>query len=219
MIEIIENLGTKAWRLVAEEFVSRTEVYRSTKQCRDRWYNTLCIKSTNKGLNDSEISEILSIYDKHPGKWVKISKAIKLLTENQVKNFFYSTIRRNIRKFNKGKIGDEKICDKSLRLLGNAELKQILLAPKHIKKFYFSNKFLSREAIDFMKDTKEGISIDNEITLDLNVYTRENNEKFLAMKEIDDINEEDRYLILPEYEFKNCFEFYSDNFIEETNLE
>jgi hypothetical protein len=74
---------------------------RTSKQCKERWINYLRPDiSFNKWSKKEEILvfKYLRVYGNH---WSKIAEKLKGRTENSVKNYFYSTIRKNIRKVKK----------------------------------------------------------------------------------------------------------------------
>ena len=80
-------------KLFSENFGIRTP-----KQCRERWVNYL-----EPGISFEKYSikeqELVFMYLKiHGNHWSKIAKELKGRTENSVKNFFYSTVRKNLRR-------------------------------------------------------------------------------------------------------------------------
>ena len=67
---------------------------RNGKQCRERWVNILdpCVKIG--GWSDSDQQKIFELMKEYFTSWSKISKGLRGRTENSIKNYFYSTIRR-----------------------------------------------------------------------------------------------------------------------------
>lgn len=67
---------------------------RNGKQCRERWVNILdpCVKIG--GWSDSDQLKIFELMKENFTSWSKISNRLKGRTENSIKNYFYSTIRR-----------------------------------------------------------------------------------------------------------------------------
>lgn len=124
---------------------STYNLHRKPKQCRDRWYNNLKNGSNSRSFTNSELKKVLNLYYEIGPKWSKISKKLGTKTENQIKNYINAMVRRNIRRFNKGKFESEKIKVNSLDLLHITELKEILLAKKSKDKKWFSDISLSTD--------------------------------------------------------------------------
>ncbi|OMJ75893.1 hypothetical protein SteCoe_24872 [Stentor coeruleus] len=150
--ELVELLGEKKWVQVAKGLEENLLITRTPKQCRDRWANSLNQANSNP-FSDKEIEIILQAQEKFGNKWSKIAKLLPGRSENQVKNFMHATIRRNIRRFNKGKLETEKIKFSSLGILKNPEIREILTAKKDVKRSVLMQKFLSAEAKEIIKST------------------------------------------------------------------
>lgn len=94
---IIESMkdGTD-WKTIAKELNARnpTKVYRSAKQCRERWNNHIdpCI---NRGpwIKDHDL-KLVTCYLEIGKKWSQIAKGLSNRTENAVKNRWHSLMRR-----------------------------------------------------------------------------------------------------------------------------
>ena len=145
--DIKESCESESWSEVSTLLEQSIGIKRSAKQCRDRYFNYLTNQNVDSAWRDSEIDQLFECFLKHGTKWSLISKEIQSKNESQIKNLFYATIRRNIRKFNKGKLKNEKIILKSLSILENTEIREILTAKKNIPKHFFSNCYLSIEAL------------------------------------------------------------------------
>ncbi|OMJ71867.1 hypothetical protein SteCoe_29811 [Stentor coeruleus] len=155
--ELVKTLGEKKWVQVAKGLEESLSIFRTPKQCRDRWSN----RSSQVNpipFSDREIKIILRGQKKFGNKWSKVAKLLSGRSENQVKNFMHSTIRRNIRRFNKGKLESEKIKFSSLSLLDNLEIREILTAKKSVSKSFFMQKFLSNEAKEIIKSMHDSIT-------------------------------------------------------------
>ena len=75
---------------------------RSGKQCRERWFNHLSNEKVNNKDWTSEEEEKLFFLNKQKGnKWSEIASVFKDRTDNQVKNHYYSSLRKKIRKIRK----------------------------------------------------------------------------------------------------------------------
>lgn len=162
--DIIMNSNSRNWVTIAHKVSKKIRAERTAKQCRDRWINYLNKGIVNRSFTDFEINKLISIQKVHGNKWIKIAKELKGRTENQVKNFFHAMIRRNIRKFNKGKKNYEKLEFISMEMLSNPELRKILLAKKSVHWTVISKTKLSINALHFLESLKNS---KNETTTDL----------------------------------------------------
>ena len=145
--DIRESDESGSWSQVSKLLEESIGIRRSAKQCRDRYFNYLANNNSDSKWRDSEVDLVFNLFLKHGTKWSLISKEIQSKSESQIKNLFYATIRRNIRKFNKGKLQNEKITLNSLSILENPEIREILTAKKKVHKHFFSNCYLSSEAL------------------------------------------------------------------------
>ncbi|OMJ70430.1 hypothetical protein SteCoe_31590 [Stentor coeruleus] len=153
--DIAEKFNSKNWKIIAKNVSEKIGTIRTFKQCRDRWLNYL-----NKGINkssftDYEIDILISIQEVYQNRWIDMAKKLKGRTGNQIKNFFHAMIRRNIRKFNKGKNNDEKLEFISMKMLNNSEIRKILLAKKNVPRAIISKTKLSNDAIYYMQSLKD----------------------------------------------------------------
>ena len=75
--------------------------YRSGKQCRERWNNRL-ERHINK--DDWSLEEEKTLFTKNKlfgNKWSEISKYLNRRTDNAIKNHYYSSLRKKIRRLTK----------------------------------------------------------------------------------------------------------------------
>ena len=71
---------------------------KSSKQCRERWVNSLC-PNINKGIWSEREENILFLTQLKIGnKWSELAKLLPGRSENDIKNHFYSKLRKYIRK-------------------------------------------------------------------------------------------------------------------------
>ena len=104
MKQLVNKYGTSNWTLISNKMGK----LRNGKQCRERWYNQLnpSMKKNNWTLNEENI-----LFSKHMqlgNKWSDIASFLPGRTLNDIKNHFYSKLRKFIRKILK-QINDEKL--------------------------------------------------------------------------------------------------------------
>ena len=84
---------------------------KSGKQCRERWINFFC-PNINKGMGSEKEEKILfSTQLKIGNKWSELAKLLPGRSENDIKNHFYSKLRKYIRKICK-ELQKSKILEK-----------------------------------------------------------------------------------------------------------
>ena len=135
---LVEEIGLKKWSVVAEKLAERFNIrHRSGKQCRERWHNHLDPSIDKKPWTQEEDDLIFELHKLHKKSWSKIAESIPGRTDNSVKNRFYSTLRRNLRKYNKSRPHSQRIIGSVRTILRNPEIPEILLqehAPPRLKK-------------------------------------------------------------------------------------
>lgn len=93
LIKWVSLNGPTAWHKCSETVGTRT-----SKQCRDRWVHSKDPKILKIKWTDIEDYVIFKIYNKMGSKWTYISKLLPGRSENNVKNRFYSIIRKFVQK-------------------------------------------------------------------------------------------------------------------------
>ena len=125
---LVEQYGTKNWALVARKLA---EVYeyegRNGKQCRERWMNQVSPTVKRAAWTPEEEQTLLSGHRLYGNRWSDIAKLLPGRTDNCVKNHFYSTMRRNLRKLNRSRPAHEQVTGSLQDLLLDPELARILL--------------------------------------------------------------------------------------------
>ena len=67
-------------------------------------------------------------------QWTKISKFLPGRTDNSIKNYFYSALRKKIRRYNKLKPDNEKILKSANEVSIDSELTKLVLSVSDKKK-------------------------------------------------------------------------------------
>lgn len=125
---LVNTEGLKNWSQISTELNSLFyPKNRSGKQCRERYSNHLapCINKTPFTAEEDNV--IFSMHKKFGKSWSAISKFLPGRTDNSVKNRFYSSLRKNLRKFNKSKPSSQKILGSTRAVLRNPQISDLLL--------------------------------------------------------------------------------------------
>ena len=188
--EIVSRLGLRKWTMAAEELSRNHDKPRTGKQCRERWRNHL-----DPSLNDGEWllqeqDEIFRHAKIHGFRWSKISRFLPGRSENSIKNFFYSTVRKNIRRINKELIFKKKVtaditkiqknfvlsglvfCNAGASALASARLKQQLEEENQ------RNPGVTLERQEHSQDITQN-TLDNQVRISLDLAFRQYCSKFL----------------------------------------
>ena len=127
----MSELGDSEWRLVAYRLRADFGIKgRSGKQCRERWINHLDPNISALAWTDEDENSLFELHKQLGNSWTEISKLLNR-TDNSVKNHFYSSVRRNIRDYNKAHI--QKI-PKNIEikdLIKDEELSKEILKPNY----------------------------------------------------------------------------------------
>ena len=111
IVELVKNYGTKRWSLIAKKLEEEFHISgRSGKQCRERWHNHLDPDVKKIPISDEEERKIFLAQREHGNKWAEIAKILPGRPDNVVKNHFYSTLRRQLRKVIKSVQGESAKC-------------------------------------------------------------------------------------------------------------
>ena len=101
---LVKKYGTSNWTLISNEMGQK----RSGKQCRERWYNQLNPNVIKNNWTEEEEKILFTKNMQLGNKWAEIKSFLPGRTLNDIKNHFYSKLRKFIRKILK-QISDENL--------------------------------------------------------------------------------------------------------------
>jgi hypothetical protein len=101
---LVSKYGTGNWTLISNEMGQN----RSGKQCRERWYNQLKPNVKKNNWTNEEENILFTKHMQFGNKWSDIASFLPGRTLNDIKNHFYSKLRKFIRKILK-QINDENL--------------------------------------------------------------------------------------------------------------
>ena len=114
-------------------------------------------------MSDDDVKKLFLLQHRFDNKWSKISKEFLGKSQNLLKNTFFSTIRRNIRKFNRNKQEFERISGPIHELLLIPEIRTILETEKSPSKQEIFNSSLSVEVLHTTQKLNQAVQENAEI--------------------------------------------------------
>lgn len=93
-----------------------------------RWHNHLNPAIEKKGWTAQEEERLFELHKQHGNKWTVIAEHLPGRTDNAIKNYFYSTIRRSLRRM--GKFGGSKNSTEQMKRIKPSTLSKIFAADR-----------------------------------------------------------------------------------------
>ena len=103
MAQAVEALGINQWKAIAALLSQQQLSTRSAKQCRERWRNHLDPAINKTTWSEEEHRTLFTSQRQLGNQWKAIAALLPGRTDNAVKNYFYSTLRRNLRLYNQAR--------------------------------------------------------------------------------------------------------------------
>ncbi|OMJ82644.1 hypothetical protein SteCoe_16627 [Stentor coeruleus] len=157
LMQIINENQAKNWIKISIELKKRFSIHRLPKQCRERWFNHLGPKKSQTPWSESEIDLVFKLQNTLGNRWSKISESFPKRTTNSIKNLYYSTIRRNLRRFNKNKKPEDRIEGPLDKLMTIPEIRKIFSMHNSKKKIFRGLKLDESVLQKIKNDEQESI--------------------------------------------------------------
>jgi len=99
LAELVHKLGTKKWAVIVDKMKIKFPGFnQNPKQCRERWRNHLDPRVNKDPWTPDEELMFIEKHKIYGNKWSEIGKFLNGRNDNAVKNYFYSSVRKIIRK-------------------------------------------------------------------------------------------------------------------------
>jgi hypothetical protein len=183
---------------------------KSSKQCRERWVNCLC-PNINKGIwSEKEENILFSTQLKIGNKWSELTRLLPGRSENDIKNHFYSKLRKYIRKIckelhksqileNNGINSSYYCSNKVYSLIQKENIPLLNLSKKTIINIIQKDYLIKQEKLlNLQENTYWNFKLDNYLNSNSisessrnEHYFKKNNNQFNQLKKNSDLNDFD----------------------------
>ena len=163
LLDWIKKEGPTLWSQCADCISGR-----SGKQCRERWFNTLCPTVRKGNWSPEEDFTIFDSYRQFGSHWTKIAEKLEGRTENSIKNRFYSTLRRISSRKKSEKI-DDAISSSSIPLNLLVEFLPEALLEKTMNFIKFKNENKNKNFV-CEKIVSEKLTVINDNNINVKNY-------------------------------------------------
>ena len=148
---------------------------KSGKQCRERWVNSLCPNIIKGIWSEKEENILFSTQLKIGNKWSELAKLLPGRSENDIKNHFYSKLRKYIRKIckdlHKSKLLESKGINSSLysankvySLIQIENIPLVSLSKKSIINVIQKDFLNKQERLNNLKESSSDLKFDSSTT-------------------------------------------------------
>ena len=106
----VTELGTGDWNQISDCLKVRFGIkIRSGKKCRERWINHMNPAVSKASWGGDEEKILFRSHEFYGNQWTEIARFLPGRTDNSVKNYFYTSLRRKMRRYNKLVPAEEKV--------------------------------------------------------------------------------------------------------------
>jgi hypothetical protein len=152
LVQSVSSCRSKKWKQISINFSKVAKTKKTSKQCRDRWLNYLSPKVNKSSKKKDDINNVFDLQMRLGNNWTRIAERMPGWGPNTLKNHFYTTIRRNLRRFNKGRTPEGCIRGDMKKLLKIKEVRKILTMRKNVKAKSFSKMKLTDKTLEEIKE-------------------------------------------------------------------
>ncbi|KAL8200744.1 hypothetical protein R6Q57_012083 [Mikania cordata] len=92
LVQLVKQYGDKSWARIAENLPLRIG-----KQCRERWHNCLKPNITKNAWSEEDDKLLITLHKQFGNKWADIAKNMPGRSENNIKNHWNATKRKQFK--------------------------------------------------------------------------------------------------------------------------